>query len=85
MAALDGNAIAGLLDEVFGIELTTATTVCASCRATRPLAELAVYLHAPGVVVRCRACDSVLMVLVTAARATCVDLRGLAVLEPAAQ
>jgi hypothetical protein len=34
--------------------------------------------------VRCRGCDSVLMVLVTVREITCVDLRGLAVLEPAA-
>jgi Family of unknown function (DUF6510) len=47
------------------------------------VAELAVYLQAPGTVVRCRTCNSVLTVFVTAAghhHRTCVDLLGLAVL-----
>lgn len=79
--ALDGNAIAGLLVDVFGAELTTATSECASCGARGPLAETEVYLRAPGTVVRCRACGGVLMVLVTIRGTTCVDQRGLAVLE----
>jgi hypothetical protein len=80
--ALDGNAIAGLLLDVFDAEMTTATGVCASCGATAPVAEFEVYLRAPGTVVRCRSCRSVLMVLVTIHGVTCVDLRGLATLEP---
>ena len=78
MDALDGNAIAGLLVEVFGAEMTTATGVCGNCGASGVVAELVVYLEAPGTVVRCRSCSSVLMVLVTARGVTCVDLRGLA-------
>ena len=78
MHALDGNAIAGQLVEVFGAELTTATGVCASCGASGVVAELVVYVQAPGTVVRCRSCGGVLMVLVTARGVTCVDLRGLA-------
>jgi hypothetical protein len=74
---LDGNAIAGLLFDVFGTELTMATCECASCGAHGLLAETEVYLRAPGTVVRCRRCRSVLMVLVDARETTCVDLRGL--------
>jgi hypothetical protein len=81
MDALDGNAIAGLLFDVFGAEMTTATVVCASCGARGPAAELAVYLRAPGTVARCRTCMSVLMVLVTIHERTCVDLRGLTTLD----
>jgi hypothetical protein len=81
--ALDGNAIAGLLVDVFGAELTTATGECASCGARGPIAETEVYLRAPGTVVRCRTCRSVLMVLVTIRGTTCVDRRGLADLERA--
>jgi len=82
MDALDGNAIGGLLFDVFGAEMTTATGVCASCGASGQVAEFEVYLRAPGAVVRCRSCGSVLMVLVTVRGVTCVDLRGLAGLEP---
>ena len=83
MQALDGNAIGGLLNAVFGDEMTTATGVCASCGASGTVAELKVYVRAPGTVVRCPRCVSVLMVLVTVREITCVDLRGLARLEPA--
>ena len=55
--ALDGNAIAGTLVEVFGGEMTTAIGVCGHCGARGPVAEVVVYTRAPGVVVRCRACD----------------------------
>jgi hypothetical protein len=80
MDAVDGNAIGGLLQEVFGREMTTSVTVCGTCGTSRQVAELAVYAHAPGTVVRCPACDSVLMVFVTMHDRTCVDLMGLAAL-----
>src|SRR5580698_231760 len=77
--AVDGNAIGGLLHEVFGAEMTDAVSVCGSCGSARQVAELTVYLRAPGTVVRCRSCDSVLMVFVKVHDRTCVDLLGLAV------
>jgi DNA-directed RNA polymerase subunit RPC12/RpoP len=78
MEALDGNAIAGQLLEIFGAEMTTAIGVCANCGASAQAAEFAVYLRAPGTVARCRYCDNVLMVLARVREITCVDLRGLA-------
>jgi Family of unknown function (DUF6510) len=78
---LDGNAIAGLLADVFGEEMTTAIGTCAACGASGQVATFAVYTRAPGTVARCRACASVLMVLVTIREITCVDLDGLASLE----
>jgi ribosomal protein L40E len=80
---LDGNAIAGQLFAVFGNEMTTAVRVCATCGARGPVAELEVYLRGPGTVVRCRSCRNVQMVLVEVRGVACVDLRGLAALEPA--
>lgn len=78
MEALDGNAIGGLMLEVFGVEMTTATGTCDHCGAVTEMAELVVYLQAPGTVARCRTCGSVLMVVVRAHGVHCVDLRGLA-------
>jgi hypothetical protein len=78
MEALDGNAIGGLLLEVFGAEMTMATGTCEHCGASSVLAEVTVYLRAPGTVVRCRTCESVLMVFVERAGVHCVDLRGVA-------
>jgi hypothetical protein len=82
MEALDGNAIAGLLVDVFGVEMTTARGVCAGCGATAFVGELEVYVQAPGTVARCRSCKGVLMVFVEKRGAVCVDLLGLAELEP---
>jgi hypothetical protein len=79
--AVDGNAIAGLLASVFGAEMTTATGTCGSCGAITMVAELPVYLTEIGTVVRCRSCQSVLMVFVSRREVTCVDLMGLASLS----
>lgn len=83
MEPLDGNAIGGLLHEIFGAEMTTATGVCASCGASAQVAETVVYVQAAGIVVRCRTCSSVLMVVVDVRGRKCVDLRGLVRLEEA--
>jgi len=81
MDALDGNAIAGLLRDVFGAELTLAATVCAHCGARGILAECEVYLGGPGAVARCRSCRGLLAVFVEVRGVRCVDLRGLASLD----
>jgi hypothetical protein len=81
MDALDGNAIAGLLHDVFGAELTLAATVCAHCGARGILAECEVYLGGPGAVARCRSCRGLLAVFVEVRGVRCVDLRGLAILD----
>ena len=63
MDALDGNAIAGPLLEYFGTEMTTASGACAHCGATAQVAELRVYMRAPGAVARCVACGGVVIVV----------------------
>jgi hypothetical protein len=81
MEALDGNAIAGVLYEVFGAEMTSATCACAQCGAHALVAELEVYLGGPGIVTRCRTCRAIVMVLAEVRGVMCVDLTGLATLE----
>ena len=81
MQALDGNAIGGLLLEVFGAEPTAATGTCAHCGAVAQVAELVVYLEAPGTVVRCRSCEAVVMVVVE--HGSAASMRGLGKLERA--
>jgi len=80
MDAVDGNAIGGLLIDVFGTEMTAADSTCGTCGASRPVAQLIVYQRAPGTVVRCRTCGSVLMVFVKAHNVMNIDLAGLATL-----
>jgi hypothetical protein len=81
MEAIDGNAIGGMLIDVFGRDMTAANSTCAACGASRPVAELVVYNQAPGIVVRCRTCGSVVMVLIRRASVIGVDLTGLASLN----
>ena len=81
MEALDGNAIGGMLYHVFGGEMTMAQTKCGRCGARGPLAECEVYLGGPGVVVRCRVCHTIVMVIVEVRGRMCVDVGGLTLLE----
>jgi hypothetical protein len=81
MEALDGNAIGGMLCHVFGVDMTMAQAECGRCGARGPVAECDVYLGGPGVVVRCRGCQNIVMVLVEVREMTCVDLSGLSELE----
>jgi predicted Zn finger-like uncharacterized protein len=83
-ARLDGNAIGGLLSEIFTMEMTTAETTCANCGAVNAVGRVDVYLRAPGVVVRCPGCEQVLMRIVRAPGRYWIDLRGTRCLEFAA-
>jgi hypothetical protein len=73
---LDGNSIAGLLREIFTVEMTTASGTCASCRKVGLLGRADVYSNAPGVVVRCPACGQILMRIVRDAGRFWLDLTG---------
>lgn len=61
---VDGNAVAGLLVEIFGQEMTASRGQCGGCDRIDVLANVMVYRDAPGDVLRCPVCDSVLMVIV---------------------
>jgi len=73
---LDGNAIGGLLLELFGADLTAVPCVCGGCGASEEVARLDVYVDCPGVIVRCRHCHDVLITIVRGPGSVCVDLRG---------
>lgn len=78
---LDGNAVGGLLLELFGVELTAAPCVCDGCGAREEVARLDVYVDCPGVVMRCRHCGDVMLTIVRGPTRTWVDLRGTRGLE----
>jgi hypothetical protein len=77
LEALDGNALAGVLEAAFGRDMTSAHGTCAACNRTDVLATLCVYLGGPGAVGRCRSCGAVQLVLIEARGVVCVDLQGL--------
>ena len=80
LVRLDGNSIGGILESLFGRDLTEAKGVCGSCGAGNHVGALHVY-RAAGIVVRCPDCDSVLMRLVESPGGTWIDLQGLATLQ----
>jgi hypothetical protein len=80
-ATLDGNAIAGELFGLFGVEMTIATGICRECGAVEQVARLQVYVRAPGTVVRCPHCEAVLMRIVRGRDRVWLDLQGVRTLE----
>lgn len=78
---LDGNGAAGLLAEAFGGDVTAAVRACAHCPTIGPVAELDAYVHAPGLVLRCRACGNVALRVVRLRDRLLVDVSGIVRLE----
>jgi Family of unknown function (DUF6510) len=80
---LDGNAAAGLLQEVFVHELTDARGACAACGAVGEIGAQHLYMspRSPGAVLRCSVCESVLMVVVHAGGRFRLGLQGLVWIE----
>ncbi|MBV8636665.1 MAG: hypothetical protein JO322_01145 [Candidatus Eremiobacteraeota bacterium] len=78
---LDGNAAAGELRDIFVLELSTATTQCASCGKIAAFAEARVYGMEPGLIARCSGCENPLMRVVKSSGRVWLDLRGLQFLE----
>ena len=74
---LDGNAVAGLLQDVFAVEMTASRTVCAHCGRRGALGTLLAFTQAPGVVLRCPACEQVVLRIVETPDALYVDARGM--------
>jgi hypothetical protein len=79
---LDGNAIAGLLQEVFAEDMTTAVGTCNGCGAAEPVGAMQIYRGA-GVVLRCPHCTHVLATFVQGERRTWVSMMGMRRLEVA--
>ena len=77
---LDGNAVAGLLQDVFAAEMTPAIGSCATCHATEPVGAIHVDLGA-GIVLRCPHCDNTLAAIVRDERREWITLQGIRALE----
>jgi hypothetical protein len=73
---LDANATAGLLYEIFGVEMTAEPTECANCGNESEMGTLLAFTHGPGVVLRCSGCESVVLRIVQTPEAIYLDARG---------
>ena len=78
---LDGNAEAGLFRELFTMELTTARGRCEDCGAVGEVGGVMAYANAPGAVLRCPQCGSVLMRISGDGARYWLDARGVTWLE----
>jgi hypothetical protein len=79
---VDGNALGGLLIEVFGREMTDTHGCCASCGTVNALGAMRVYRGA-GDVMRCATCGNVTIVTVVIREHTRVYAAGVRWMEPA--
>lgn len=82
---LDGNAAAGTLQAIFGLEMTRVRAMCDGCGATNPIGATAAYMSAMGTIVRCPACSAALIRIVQGAvqggKSYWLDMRGVRVLQ----
>lgn len=78
---LDGNVAGGPLQAFFSVDITAAIGECDHCGQTGRIAETRVYLQAPGIVVRCRGCEGVLLRVVEGPGRAWLDMRGLRTLQ----
>ncbi len=79
---LDGNAVAGVLQEVFAAEVTTAIGTCATCGASEPLGAGHVFRGA-GDVLRCPHCGDTLVKIVRNGSRMWIGVEGIRTLEVA--
>jgi len=78
---LDANAVAGMLETLFGADMTAADSRCAACGREGEVGTLLAYTLGPGVVLRCPACSAVMLRMVETPRGTLVEAKGLAYLR----
>lgn len=78
---LDGNAAAGILNEIFAVEMTANPVECNNCNRVGELGTLMAFIHSAGVVLRCPTCENVILRIVQTPKGIYLDLRGAAYLQ----
>lgn len=75
-APVDGNAVAGLLSELFAIDMTAARITCGGCGTVSLVGEVSVYGGAMGAVFRCAHCDTAMIRLRRGRDGYWLDMQG---------
>jgi hypothetical protein len=78
---LDGNALAGLLHELFDMEMTIAPVECGSCGRIGELGSLWAFAASPGYVLCCPGCQKIVMRMTVTPDQIYLDARGAAYLR----
>jgi hypothetical protein len=78
---LDGNALAGMFEVLFGSDMTAIPGRCTHCGTVNMVGAMRAYTRGPGAVLRCPSCDGVVLRVVETDEVTYVDARGAAYLR----
>jgi hypothetical protein len=78
---LDGNAAAGLLQEIFGDEMTAHSARCAHCGRRSMIGALLAFGREMGTVLRCPHCLQVMLRAVERPDGILLDMQGMAYLH----
>lgn len=73
---VDGNAVAGEMQQIFGRDMTVAVARCAACSADSEIGALMAFTHGPGVVLRCSSCRAAIVRIAQTPTAVYFDVRG---------
>jgi hypothetical protein len=82
---VDGNAVAGQLEQIFGRDMTMTVARCAGCARDAEMGALMAFIRGPGIVLRCPACQNAIARIVETPTAIYLDARGAAYLRMAPQ
>ncbi|HEX5061514.1 MAG TPA: DUF6510 family protein [Kofleriaceae bacterium] len=78
---LDGNAAGGILQAIFPFDMTMAEVICAGCGDHNVIGAAAVYKHGMGTIIRCPACDTVLIRVAEISGRYWLDFSGMRALQ----
>jgi len=78
---VDGNAVAGQLEQIFGRDMTMTVARCAGCARDAEMGALLAFIRGPGVVLRCPACQNAIARIVETPTAIYLEARGAAYLR----
>ena len=73
---VDGNAVAGQLEQIFGRDMTMAIARCVGCARDAEIGALVAFIRGPGVVLRCPACQAAVARIVETPTAIYLEARG---------
>jgi hypothetical protein len=82
---VDGNAVAGQLQQIFGRDMTMAVARCAGCASDAEMGASMAFTRGPGIVLRCPACLAAIARIVETPSPIYLEARGAAYLRMARQ
>ena len=80
-SVLDGNAAAGLLQQIFAVDVTSASITCLACESVQPLASLRLFGLPMGYILNCPQCHATLIRAAVHRQECWLDFRGVSTLH----